>query len=163
MKLLILSDSHGYIPFMSDAIQREQPDYVIHLGDHARDVEPLRRTFPMVPIVSVCGNCDYGAFDVQEQRLVEYGGVRILMCHGHRYGVKSGLLRYYMAARENAVDVALFGHTHCAYCEEKDGLWLLNPGSCGYGRPTCGIIEIQNGKATCRVKPIMKSESEEPS
>lgn len=112
----------------------------------------------MLPIVNVRGNCDYGDFDVPEQRLVEYGGVRILMTHGHRYGVKSGLLRYDMAARENQVDVALFGHTHCAYCEENNGVWLLNPGSCGYDRPTCGIVEIEDGTVACWIKPISESE-----
>jgi len=158
MKILVLSDSHGTIRYMSDAISHEQPDYVIHLGDHARDAEQLRLAFPMLPIAGVRGNCDSGEFDVLEQKMAEYGGVRVLMAHGHRYGVKMGLLRYYMTARENQVDVALFGHTHQATCMEKDGVWLLNPGSCGYGRPSYGIVEIQNGKVSCSVKYLSESE-----
>ena len=158
MKLLVLSDSHGTIQYMCSAIQREQPDYVIHLGDHSRDLSQLMRQFPMLPMVSVRGNCDYSEFDVPEQRLAEYDGIRVFMSHGHRYGVKSGLLRYYMNARENQVDVALFGHTHSAFCEKKDGLWLLNPGSCGYGRPSCGIVNIADGQVSCVVKSIAESE-----
>lgn len=154
MKLLIFSDSHGTCRYMIQAIQQEKPNYVIHLGDHAADADDLRRAFPMLPIANVRGNCDFRDFDVPEQRIAVYEGVRILMAHGHRYGVKSGLLRYGLAAKENQVDVALFGHTHTAYCEQWNGIWLLNPGCCGYGRPTFGMVEIENGKASCAVRPI---------
>lgn len=153
MKLLILSDSHGTLCHMTEAIEAEHPDYVIHLGDHMRDAEELQRQYPLLPILSVKGNCDFGPG--QEQAMAEYGGIRILAAHGHRYGVKSGLLRYFYAAKENQVDVALFGHTHLPYCEAQDGLWLLNPGSCGASsRPTYGIIEIQNKTARCTVKTL---------
>lgn len=153
MKLLILSDSHGVLEHMVEAIAAEQPDYLIHLGDHSRDADELGRQFPYLPILSVQGNCDFGPG--QQQALAEYGGVRVLAVHGHRYGVKSGLLRYFYAAKENQVDVALFGHTHQAYCEARDGLWLLNPGTCGGTcRPTCGVIEICNGQASCTIKEI---------
>jgi len=151
MKILVLSDSHGELGNMKKAIDRENPDYVIHLGDHARDAECLRRSYPMLPFVCVRGNCDYSDWDVPEQRMLEYGGVRVLACHGHRYGVKSGLLRYQYAAQEQQVDVALFGHTHCAFCQYEGGLWLINPGSCGYFRPTYAVMSIQDGKADCAI------------
>ena len=160
MKLLLLSDSHGCDRYMIRAVERLQPTHVIHLGDHTRDAEDLRRVFPMLPVVSVRGNCDYGD-NTPEQRLVDFDGVRVLMCHGHRHGVKSGLLRYSMAARENQVDVALFGHTHLAYCEEYQGFWLLNPGSCGLcASPSCGVVEISNGKASCRIVRLDETEEE---
>ena len=143
---------------MANAVACEKPDYVIHLGDHADDAERLRRQFPMLPMVGVKGNCDYSDFDTPEQRLVEYGGVRVLMAHGHRFGVKSGLLRYYLYAVENQVDVALFGHTHCVYCEKKDSIWLMNPGSCGYGRSSYGVIEIQEGQINCSLRNGIKGE-----
>ena len=113
MKLLILSDSHGTMKYIQDAIERESPTHVIHLGDYTRDAQVLAQLYPMLPLLSVRGNCDY-CDSTQELRLAEYDGVRVLMAHGHRYGVKSGLLRYLLAAKENQVDVALFGHTHCA-------------------------------------------------
>ncbi len=158
MKLLILSDSHGTDKHMHEAMRRERPDYVIHLGDHSRDAMDLAAAFPMTPMAIVKGNCDFYD-DTPEQRLAEYGGVRILMAHGHRYGVKSSLLRYSMAALENQVDVALFGHTHCAYCEEYQGVWLLNPGSCGScSNPTYGVVEIRDGKPSCRIVRIDEME-----
>lgn len=158
IKLLILSDSHGTLTHMRRAVEAVNPTHVIHLGDHAADARDLQREYPMLPIAIVRGNCDFGE-DTQEIRLAEYEGVRILMTHGHRHGVKSGLLRYSLAARENQVDVALFGHTHLAYCENEGGIWLLNPGTCGLSlRPTCGIIEIKNGRAACRIAAIDEME-----
>lgn len=158
MKLLVLSDSHGDLRSMKQAVRAEQPDYVLHLGDCSRDAEHLRQAFPMLAIAGVRGNCDYADYITPEEKLIEYAGVRLLLCHGHRYGVKSSLLRLNMSAQEKEADVALFGHTHRAFCEEKNGIWLLNPGSCGYDRPSCGIIEIRNGKAVCSVKPISEKE-----
>lgn len=155
MKILIFSDSHGYADHMCRAVEEETPDYVIHLGDGQRDVDRLREAYPRLPIAQVCGNCDYGA-DLLPDRLVnDYGGVRMLLCHGHQYHVKSSLLRLNYAARECGAKIALFGHTHQPHLEQLDEIWLMNPGSCGYGlRPTCGIIEVSGGRFTCQVKPI---------
>ncbi len=142
---------------MHDAIQLEHPDHVIHLGDHLGDAETLRREYPMLPILAVKGNCDFDP-DGRDQVIADFWGVRILAVHGHRYGVKSGLLRYTYAAKENLVDVALFGHTHQAFCEQYDNIWFLNPGSCGYSsRPTYGIIEITNKTPVCQIKAIERT------
>lgn len=142
---------------MVSAVETEHPDAVIHLGDVVRDAEELERRYPSLPVIKVRGNCDYDVFDLPEQRVLELGGVRFLVSHGHRYGVKSGLLRYWMAARENQVDVALFGHTHCAYCEEKSGIYLLNPGSCGAGaRLSYGMVSILDKKPVCNVCMLEK-------
>lgn len=155
MKVLVLSDSHGFAENMVKAVNQERPDYVIHLGDGVRDVSILQEARPMLPVAQVSGNCDFYAFDYPETRIAEYGGVRVWMCHGHRFGVKSGLLRLDYAAREAQAQVALFGHTHHPFCEYHEGLWLMNPGSCGYSsRPTCGILIIQNGAVTCEIKEI---------
>ena len=42
MKLLIFSDSHGYFPLMKEAVRREQPDRIVHLGDYFRGGRKLR-------------------------------------------------------------------------------------------------------------------------
>lgn len=151
MKILVLSDSHHTMKYMELAIEQEHPDHVIHLGDHNRDAEELERLYPRLPILSISGNCDYD-FSGRDTVITEFHGFRFLATHGHRYGVKSSLLRLELAAKEAAADVALFGHTHCGICEEYNGLWLLNPGSCSAaGRTSYGIIEIINSKLTCRL------------
>lgn len=149
MKILVLSDSHRTLKYMQSAVEQEQPDQVIHLGDHSSDAEKLERLYPTLPILSVRGNCDH-SFTGREEVLTEFRGVRFLICHGHRYGVKNGLLSYELAARQALAQVALFGHTHRGYCEEYNGLWLLNPGTCGsVSNPSYGLIEIQNDKVQC--------------
>lgn len=151
MKILVFSDTHRNTEIMLHVIAQEKPDHVIHLGDHVRDAEEIRRCFQMLPVLSVKGNCDFEP-DGREQALTEFCGVRFLAVHGHRYGVKTGLLRFHYAAKECLADVALFGHTHQAYCEQHDGLWLMNPGSCSGFRPSYGWIIIDNNHVSCQIK-----------
>lgn len=153
MKILVLSDSHRVMRYMEQAVELENPDYLIHLGDYTRDAEALRRCFPDLPLASVRGNCDFDS-DTPEQLIGEWGGVRLLLTHGHRYSVKSGLLRLSLAAKEAKADVALFGHTHRAFCELHGGIWLLNPGSCGAGLPSYGLIRIEHKTPVCEIHAL---------
>ena len=140
---------------MQETILLERPDHVIHLGDHSSDAEQVRREFPALPVLSVKGNCDFDPTE-RELAIAEIGGFRFFAAHGHRYGVKQGLLSFELAAREATADVALFGHTHHGFCDHYNGLWILNPGSCGSvsSRPSYGIIEISNGSLNCRLAYI---------
>ena len=154
MKLLVLSDSHRETEHMLLAIRKERPDAVVHLGDHAADADAIVQECPYLPLYRVRGNCDYYDDVTPEQAVLHFGKVRILAVHGHRYGVKTGLLRLCYAAREKEAQVALFGHTHRALCALEDGLWLLNPGACGGLRPTCGVITMENHKISCQTKEV---------
>ena len=60
-----------------------------------------RSAWMQIPVLSVTGNCDF-LDRSQEQRMVELEGVKILLCHGHRYHVKSTLLSLFLAARKMA-------------------------------------------------------------
>ena len=157
MKLLVFSDSHGVLPYMESAVRLHHPDWVLHLGDCVKDFTALQSLFPSLPMEHVPGNCDYGA-DGPFTKLLELEGVRIMMTHGHRYGVKSGYLGVLCAAREQQADILLFGHTHYAECFQEGPLWVMNPGAAGQG--SYGIItlsqdgiqcclERQNGKELC--------------
>lgn len=158
MKLLVFSDSHRETEHMLLAVRREKPEVVLHLGDYASDAEAISEEFPYLPMYAVRGNCDYFDSRAPEQALLQWQGVRIFLTHGHRYGVKQSLLRMEYAAREKEAQLALFGHTHCPYCEENGGVWLLNPGACGGRIPTYGVIEIENGRVSCHVTDIYKEE-----
>ena len=136
---------------MQQAVLQEHPNHVIHLGDHIGDAEELSRLFPMLPVLMVRGNCDFANVG-REEVLTEFGKFRFLVCHGHQYGVKSGLLRYGLAAREKLADVALFGHTHQAFCDCSNGIWFVNPGSCGGIRPSYAVIEISGDSVSCTLK-----------
>ncbi len=146
MKLLILSDSHGCIETMEEAIRKERPDMVVHLGDYWADGELLQKY--AIPVYQVVGNCDrYRTAPGQTETICcNIEGVPFFMTHGHHYGVKMGLERLYYGALEAGAEVALFGHTHDAYCCEEGDLLLMNPGSCGSFSGTYGVIEVSNGE-----------------
>jgi len=93
MKILVLSDSHGHLNYMQGAIKLENPSLILHLGDNVRDSVKLESYAKDVPILSVHGNCDLGTNVAPATLLQEVEGVRIMMTHGHDFGVKIGLLR----------------------------------------------------------------------
>ncbi len=135
-------------------VRAERPDVVVHLGDHARDAAALAQRFPELPLLRVPGNCD-GITGLLDTLVQQYAGVTVFMTHGHRYGVKQGLLRLSLAAREMGAQIALFGHTHRPLCLCEGGLWLLNPGSCpDHGAASCGVVELHDGQIDCRLLTV---------
>ena len=146
MKILVLSDSHGNVDNMIRAVERVRPCQVLHLGDCQRDLAALQAAFPGLSMTGVPGNCDWGSCD-QPERLLELGGVRILMLHGHTRNVKSSPMAAMYAAKEYGAQVLLFGHTHIPLVDNDGALLTLNPGAAGdHLRPTCGILTIENGR-----------------
>ena len=151
MKILVLSDSHGNIDNIARCVELVQPRHVLHLGDCIRDAEELQRRFPDLPMVMVPGNCDWGRSE-QGEILLELGGARILMMHGHTRSVKHTTMNARYAAQESSADILLFGHTHYSMVDYDGTLYLMNPGSVGdYHAPTYGVITIENGRTDCSV------------
>ena len=155
MKILVLSDSHSSLRYMFSCVEEIVPDVVIHLGDYFDDGAALREAFPGIRLYQVPGNCDrYRCPPGQPEILVErILGVNLYMTHGHCHNVKLTLTRLLQDARSCRADAVLYGHTHQPDCrQEPDGMWILNPGSCGYGGRTAGLIEVENGKiVSCRI------------
>lgn len=149
-KLIIISDTHG----SRKGIEKLKPliaenDYVIHLGDGAGDMREITELYP--DKVYLCaGNCDFFSPLPDEGTLdVEY--VKILYCHGHRYGVKRDLDQLAREAKKRGCDIALYGHTHNALITEIDGVTLINPGTlrhaAGEGGSYCYLV-INKDKIT---------------
>ena len=155
MRILVLSDSHSTLSFMRCCIRAVKPDAVVHLGDHFDDGTAIAEEFGLTRFYQVPGNCDrYRIYSPVPETLVEkVCGVRLFMTHGHIHRVKQGLGALIADARKTRVQAVLFGHTHEAYCtQEPDGLWVLNPGSCGYFGGSAGLIETDGNKITgCRI------------
>lgn len=151
MKILVLSDSHSGLSFMRHCIDRIKPEYIIHLGDHFADGEVMAQEYPHIRFHQVPGNCDRYRMLPWQPDVLCYSieGVRFYMTHGHRHSVKSGLHHFLPDARKAKADVALYGHTHIADCHrEDDGLYVLNPGSCGSWSGSVGVITLAEGKVS---------------
>ncbi len=151
--ILVLSDSHGRREHMKkiEPLFAEN-DYIVHLGDGSFDMREALSRYPEK--VFVCrGNCD-AAFGMDEY-IFEAERLRILCCHGHRYGVKSGLDRLAAYAAERGCDIALYGHTHRAAIDEVNGVLLINPGAAGAWTDAsyCYLV-VHAGKATPTIVPL---------
>jgi len=154
MKILVLSDSHGNLVNMVKAVEKESPRMILHLGDCWRDAERLHDIFPNIPFHQVPGNCDFRPAEPTEQ-LLFLEDKRVLICHGHTYGVKSSLLTAGYTAEEQNLDLFLFGHTHCPLVDRRGKTLFLNPGSIGDNRhPFYGIVTLLNGKLDGRTVPL---------
>lgn len=164
MKLLVLSDSHSSYSFARACIHKIRPDGIIHLGDHYDDGEVLKEENPGIRFYQVPGNCDrYRTPPFAQSILIErIGGVDFYMTHGHLHRVKSGTGQLLAAARVSKANVVLYGHTHRAECyRDEDGMWVMNPGSCGYHGGTAGLIVIGDGVVTrCEVLDSERLEEE---
>lgn len=153
MKIVVFSDSHGEVDAMEQVVRREKPYLVLHLGDLCRDFEELQRRLPTQVMQNVCGNCD-GFTETPDRRTLRVEGRRILMMHGHRYGVKQSYGAAVFAAQEAGADILLFGHTHVPFCEDLDGLWVMNPGSCRGHHASFGVICLEKDETICYTKAI---------
>ena len=152
MRVGVFSDSHGDHEALDELLERMGAlDAVCFLGDVARDAEHLRERLAAMPnqpvLYAVRGNNDYySTCTLPWDLLIELGGVRIYMTHGHRL---VSLMNLAYQAQECGAQVALFGHTHQALCETVQGVLLLNPGSAGNfcrgGRARASVLEINRG------------------
>lgn len=159
MKILIVSDSHGDVSALRTMVEREAPDRVFHLGDVLRDARRLSAAFPEAPLDVVAGNCDGwdGGEGEAEELLVEAGGARFFLTHGHRYHVKLGLGPVVREAQEKGADVVCFGHTHKALCRLwTGGMWVVNPGSAGgvHAPATYAVAEVEDGEVSVQIKEL---------
>ena len=155
MKILVLSDSHSALSFMRQCITAVKPDSVLHLGDHYDDGCAMAEEFPGIRFYQVPGNCDRYRYDLTvAETLVDWVcGVKLFMTHGHIHRVKSGIYSLVRDAQAAGVQAVLFGHTHEVYCDRtENGMWVINPGSCGYYGGSAALLQVADKKISdCRI------------
>lgn len=162
MKILLLSDTHGDLtkPFQIWG-KLNNIDLILHCGDYQSDAEFLEEQWG-VSVISVLGNSDNESF-VEDRKVVETPYGNILLTHGHREFVNferwDKLL--YLAEENNCIAVC-FGHTHRAFCENFDGIRLINPGSLSEPRDgsdgTYAIIESTEDDFSVNIIHYKKSD-----
>ena len=134
MRILVMSDCHGALRNAERAIEAH-PDIkkVFYLGDGADEAAGLQAFYGDRTFYIVSGNCDpFSSFQNFGETVIE--GKRIFYTPGHRYSVKYGTDTLYETARNRGVDLALYGHTHIAKEEYRDGIYLVNPGALSHPR-----------------------------
>ena len=150
MKVLVFSDSHRSLSGMYSAIETHHPDQVIHLGDLMEDAQEVACAYPRLPFCMVPGNCDGWTTEPLKKQIL-LAGKRILLSHGHLWGVKQSPYAAIADARASNADLLLYGHTHQAVLRTlEDGLILLNPGA---SRSTYGLIELTHSSIDCCILP----------
>lgn len=144
MKILVLSDSHGFTDMLEAILRKERDaDIIIHLGDGGADMLGMNHLTAGKPVYQIKGNCDISAYNFSPKLISSAEDVRFFACHGHMYNVKHDVTALYFAASEANCSLALFGHTHIQFSEDYKGVTLFNPGSVMNGK--YGIVTV-NGK-----------------
>lgn len=143
---LVFSDVHGDVASLLKLKSlADKHDGVLFAGDGLSGL----KNFTEKELYAVGGNCDFGG---PPEIVTTLDGVRILLTHGHRYGVKTSLLSLSLRARELNCPIAIFGHTHEPFCAYENGVMLLNPGaSSGYGAKTYGVLYVKDGKPDANI------------
>ena len=160
MNILILSDSHGRADLVREVLERCSPDLVLFCGDGLRDLAYIELPCPMH---AVRGNCDFSppplpcVGEVRDELLIPIDSMKILLIHGHKYGVKGGLGMVVQRAVQLDADAVVFGHTHLPLdvtLMPKDNslgpllskpLHLFNPGSLHDYPHTFGVLTLRRG------------------
>ena len=129
MKVLICSDSHTRLNYFQEVMELEKPELVIFAGDHSTDALDISLVYEEIPFKIVRGNTDVSDRKTEDELKFEINGKKVLLTHGHLQWVKSSLNELEIRAKEEEVDICIFGHTHRELEIEKDGILYLNPGA----------------------------------
>lgn len=141
MRVGVMGDIHGNYAGVGVALeQMGKIDLLLFTGDGLREIERLQQETGL-SVRGVRGNCDFLG-NLPEEICFDLAGHRLLLTHGHRYGVKNGLLRLALMGEERGVELVVFGHTHEAQLTQWHGLMLFNPGTLSGNIRSYGLIEI---------------------
>lgn len=145
MKFLVLSDSHGNLRGVMNAVAKygTNADVIVHCGDSRNEAEWLKGNCPNSSVVCVRGNCDWGC-SLDDVEMLDLAGKKIMVTHGHLFSVKYGLDNLSYAAEERGADIVFFGHTHTPTDEVCGRVRLINPGSSGTYERSCAVVEIDD-------------------
>lgn len=165
MKILVVSDTHGSNVYLNRAMEEVgEFDYFLHMGD-LEGSEHFIEAFVESPYTIISGNNDYFT-DIDREKEIDLEGHHIFMTHGNRYNVYAGVDVLKEEAKRRGADIVLFGHTHCPYIEEEDGLVIVNPGSISRPRqpgriPTYAVMELKkNGQVSVDLHYVKRNSEE---
>jgi len=143
----VISDTHGLIRSGALAALRGVR-YIIHAGD-VGDPSILNALAEIAPVTAIRGNIDRDAWArrLPETEVVEFGGVLIYILHD--------LDQLDLKPEASGFHVVIYGHSHVAKQETRNGVLYFNPGSAGPRRfklpVSVGKLTIHGGKVRAEV------------
>lgn len=156
MKVLIVSDTHGRDENLEQVVMNEAPfDMFVHCGD-VEGREIFIEALVECPCCIVSGNNDFFS-DLPREEEIEIDGNKVLVTHGHYYGVSMDISGVAEEAASRDCQAVFFGHTHKPVVEKIDGVLAINPGSLSYPRqhgrrPSYVVFESENGKMSAEIR-----------
>jgi uncharacterized protein len=107
-------------------------DLILHVGDMT-DAFVLDLLAAFAPVEAVAGNNDPPELveRLGHARVVEVEQLRVGLTHGYRGPGRTTPERAWRTFEswQPPIDAICFGHSHQPLVEQRDGIWLLNPGS----------------------------------
>lgn len=158
MRILLISDTHGYRKAIQEVLaEAGKVDMVFHMGDIEGDEDYLREN-ANCPVYIVAGNNDiYSSLpdDIETQ----VGRYKVLVTHGHMHHIHYDLDNLEILGRAMEKDIVMFGHIHRPVVENRNGIYLINPGSLTYPRQsdhkrTYIIMELNDGQIHFELKSL---------
>ena len=142
-----MSDSHGDYFSIKKAVESQPTaEAVVFLGDGYTDFERCKPLLDGKRVYNVKGNNDFHC-DYPKNAIIEEGGLKIYITHGHYEYVKSGLGGLLSVSRRNNCKLALYGHTHNQQEDNYEGVKMFNPGS--VRNDEYGVIDIIDSGFIC--------------
>ena len=146
MKILLVSDTHGRTDSLAKLLKvyKDDVSLVCHMGDYGSDLRKFEFKYGYLRMAAVNGNTDF-SLSGQTEQIIALGQFRLLITHGHRFGVKKNYDRLISYSNEMGVNAVFFGHTHECVVFYRDGIFYMNPGSLGFGRErgsTYGLVHV---------------------
>jgi uncharacterized protein len=147
----VISDTHGLLrPEALVALRGS--DYIIHAGDIG-DPAILTQLGQLAPVTAIRGNVDRDAWarKIPATNVLEVQGVSIYILHN------LGALD--LKPEAAGFGVVVYGHSHVAAAEVKNGVLYFNPGSAGPRRfrlpVTVGRLTVRDGKVSGEILEIV--------
>ncbi len=103
-------------------------DMLVHCGD-VEGREIFIEALVECPCCIVSGNNDFFS-DLPREEEIEIDGNKVLVTHGHYYGVSMDISGVAEEAASRDCHAVFFGHTHKPVVEEIDGVLALIPEVC---------------------------------
>lgn len=132
INIAVISDTHGDIENVKKIMELDNIEHIIHLGDNEDDVAEILKEYPNIKLTYIRGNHD--DFINQSEAFFEIEGIPIFATHGHLYDIKYGYDALFKKAKEVGAKIILCGHTHIQKCLNRNGIFLINPGSISESR-----------------------------